>query len=359
MKTFLHFVLKEARHIMRDRRTVLILFGMPLVMMLLFGFAISNDIQNVRVVLVGSSTDIQTQKNVERLEASEYFTVTHIVGTPDEAEKLIRSRRADMAIVFTPNFANHAYDRTAGVQIIADAAEPNTAVQQASYAQQVLQTGTEGDSMPVNSKLLYNPQMKSAYNFVPGIMGMLLMLICAMMTAVSIVREKERGTMEVLLVSPARPLMVIIAKAVPYLLLSIIILICILLLSIYVLDVPVAGSLFWVFTMSLLYIVMALSLGLLISVVAETQLVAILASAMILLMPSVLLSGMLYPVENMPTILRYLSIIIPARLYTSAMRKLMILGVGIDLAWQELAMLSLITAVLLTIALRKFKIRLE
>ncbi len=359
MKTFLHFVLKEARHIMRDRRTVLILFGMPLVMMLLFGFAISNDIQNVRVVLVGSSTDVETQKNVERLDASEYFTVTHIVGTPDEAEKLVRSRKADMAIVFTPNFANHAYDRTAGVQIIADAAEPNTAMQQASYAQQVLQTGAEGDAMPVNSKLLYNPQMKSAYNFVPGIMGMLLMLICAMMTAVSIVREKERGTMEVLLVSPARPLMVIIAKAVPYLLLSILILVCILLLAAFVLDVPVEGSLFWVFVMSIIYIIMALSLGLLISVVAETQLVAILSSAMILLMPSVLLSGMLYPVENMPTILRYISSIIPARWYTSAMRKLMIMGVGIDMAWQELIILSFMAFLLLTIALRYFKVRLE
>ncbi len=359
MKTFLYFVLKEARHIMRDRRTVLILFGMPLVMMLLFGFAISNDIQNVRVVLVGSSTDVETQKNVERLDASEYFTVTHIVGTPDEAEKLVRSRKADMAIVFTPNFANHAYDRTAGVQIIADAAEPNTAMQQASYAQQVLQTGMTGDAMPVNSKLLYNPQMKSAYNFVPGIMGMLLMLICAMMTAVSIVREKERGTMEVLLVSPARPLMVIIAKAVPYLLLSILILICILLLAAFVLDVPVEGSLFWVFVMSIIYIIMALSLGLLISVVAETQLVAILASAMILLLPSIMLSGMLYPVENMPAILRYISLIIPARWYTAAMRKLMIMGVGIDMAWQELIILSFMTFLLLTFALRKFKVRLE
>ncbi len=264
-----------------------------------------------------------------------------------------------MAIVFTPNFANHAYDRTAGVQIIADAAEPNTAMQQASYAQQVLQTGAEGDAMPVNSKLLYNPQMKSAYNFVPGIMGMLLMLICAMMTAVSIVREKERGTMEVLLVSPARPLMVIIAKAVPYLLLSILILVCILLLAAFVLDVPVEGSLFWVFVMSIIYIIMALSLGLLISVVAETQLVAILASAMVLLLPSIMLSGMLYPVENMPAILRYISIIIPARWYTSAMRKLMIMGVGIDMAWQELIILSFMAFLLLTIALRYFKVRLE
>ncbi len=223
MNAFFSFVIKEARHIIRDTRTVMILFGMPLVMMLLFGFAISNDIQNVRVVMVNSSIDDRTQEIAQRLDASEYFTITHVVGTPTEAEHLIRSRRADMAVVFTPNYANHTYDRTAGIQIITDAAEPNTAEQQASYAQQVIQ-GDLGVS-PASVKMLYNPQMKSAYNFVPGIMGMLLMLICAMMTAVSIVREKERGTMEVLLVSPVRPLMIIIAKAVPYLQLSILIII--------------------------------------------------------------------------------------------------------------------------------------
>ncbi len=344
---------------MRDRRTVLILFGMPLVMMLLFGFAISNDIQNVKVVLVGSSTDMQTQKLVERLNASEYFTIMRIVGTPDEAEKLIRSRKADMAVTFSPNYADHTHDNEARIQVIADAAEPNTAMQQASYAQQIMTMSAAGDAMPVSTKLLYNPQMKSAYNFVPGIMGMLLMLICAMMTAVSIVREKERGTMEVLLVSPVRPLMVLIAKAVPYLILSVLILVCILLLAAFVLDVPVAGSLFWVFLMSIIYIIMALSLGLLISVVAETQLVAILASAMILLLPSIMLSGMLYPVENMPAILQYLSVIIPARWYTAAMRKLMIMGVGIDMAWKELIILSFMTFLLLTIAMRRFKVRLE
>ncbi len=359
MKTFLYFVQKEARHILRDRRTVLILFGMPLVMMLLFGFAISNDIQNVRLVVVGSSQDLQTSKLVERLDASEYFTVTHLVGTPTEAERLIRSRKADMAVVFSANYANHTHDNEAQIQIIADAAEPNTAVQQASYAQQIMTMSAAGDLTPVSTKLLYNPRMKSAYNFVPGIMGMLLMLICAMMTAVSIVREKERGTMEVLLVSPVRPLMIIIAKAVPYLMLSALILVCILLLSAFVLDVPVAGSLFWVFLISIIYIIMALSLGLLISIVAETQLVAILASAMILLMPSILLSGMLYPVESMPTILRYLSQIIPASWYTTAMRKLMIMGVGIDMVWKELVVLTGITLLLLTIALRKFKERLE
>ncbi len=357
MNAFFSFVIKEARHIIRDTRTVMILFGMPLVMMLLFGFAISNDIQNVRVVMVNSSIDDRTQEIAQRLDASEYFTITHVVGTPTEAEHLIRSRRADMAVVFTPNYANHTYDRTAGIQIITDAAEPNTAEQQASYAQQVIQ-GDVGIS-PASVKMLYNPQMKSAYNFVPGIMGMLLMLICAMMTAVSIVREKERGTMEVLLVSPVRPLMIIIAKAVPYLLLSILILICILLLSVYVLEVPVAGSIFWVFIFSTIYILMALALGLLISVVAQTQLVAILASAMILLMPSIMLSGMIYPVESMPTILQYICQIMPAKWFVSAMRKLMIMGVGFDMVVEEFIVLSGITAVLLVIALKKFNERLE
>ncbi|MCD7720690.1 MAG: ABC transporter permease [Prevotellaceae bacterium] len=359
MKTFLSFILKETRHILRDRRTVMILFGMPIVMMLMFGFAISNDIKNVKVVLVGSSSDLRTQAAVERLNSSEYFTVTHVAGSPTEAERLIRKRKADMAIVFSQNYANHSLDGTAGIQIITDAAEPNMAQQQSSYLQQVLSVGADASAQPVNLSLLYNPQMKSAYNFVPGIMGLLLMIICAMMTAVSIVREKERGTMEVLLVSPARPLMIIVAKAVPYFVLSMVILVCILLLSAFVLDVPVAGSLFWIFTVSLLYILMALSLGLLISVVAETQLVAILMSAMVLLLPSIMLSGMIYPIESMPKVLQAICQVIPARWYISAMRKLMIMGVGVRTIAREIAILAAITSLLLGVALKAFKNRLQ
>ncbi len=365
MNAFASFVIKETRHILRDTRTVMILFGMPIVMMVLFGFAISTDIRNVRVAVVGSSLDESTLSLVQRLDASEYFTLTRQVGTPEEAERLVRSRKADMAVVFTPNFANHAYDRTAGIQIMADAAEPNTAVQQASYAQSVMQEGLQeglpvaGEAMPVNTKMLYNPQMLSSYNFVPGILGMLLMLICAMMTAVSIVREKERGTMEVLLVSPVRPIMVIIAKAIPYLVLSMLILACILLLSIYVLKVPIAGSLFLVLLFSLIFIILSLSLGLLISVVANTQLVAILVSAMVLLMPSIMLSGMLYPVENMPLALQAIAEIIPAKWFLTAMRKLMIMGVGLDMVIPELVVLSGMTLLLLGVALKKFKERLE
>ena len=200
--------------------------------------------------------------------------------------------------------------------------------------------------------------MKSAYNFVPAIMGMLLLLICAMMTSVSIVREKERGTMEVLLVSPVRPLMIIVAKVVPYLLLALVILAVILLMSATVLEVPLQ-SVGWIIIVSLIYILLALSLGLLISNIAQTQFVALLVSAMVLLLPTVMLSGMLFPVESMPTILQWISAIIPPRYYIQAMRKLMIMGVGIHEVWQEVVILISMTTLLLTISLMKFNKRLE
>ena len=352
MNQFLSFVIKESKHILRDRRTMLILFGMPVMLMLLFGFAISTDVKNVRTVVVTSQMDLLTQQVVERLAQSEYFTITNTVGTPQEAERLIRSQKADMAVVFAQGFAS----KKQGLQLIVDGSDPNMAQQWTNYAQQVIANPA---NTVVNSKMLYNSQMRSAYNFVPAIMGMLLMLICAMMTSISIVREKEKGTMEVLLVSPVRPLMVVVAKAVPYLLLAVGILITILLMARFVLDVPLAGSLFWIVAVSVLYILLALSLGLLISNIAQTQLVALLLSAMVLLMPVVMLSGMLFPVESMPRILQWISALVPPRYYIEAMRKLMIMGVGIGEVVREVMVLALMTALFLTVALKKYNTRLE
>ena len=352
MKQFISFVIKEAKHILRDKRTMLILFGMPPVLMLIFGFAISTDVRNVRTVVVTSSMDHLTRQAVDRLAASEYFTITQVVATPREAERVIRGQKADMAIVFAADFAS----KRSGLQFIVDGADPNMAQQWTNYATGVI-TNMEGSL--TNTKLLYNPQMKSAYNFVPAIMGMLLMLVCAMMTSISIVREKERGTMEVLLVSPVRPLMIIVAKAIPYLVLAFAILLVILLMARYVLGVPLAGSLGWILAISVIYILLALSLGLLISNVAKTQLVALLLSAMVLLLPIVMLSGMLFPVESMPTVLQWISAVIPPRYYIEAMRKLMIMGVGIGAVLKEVAVLSAMTALLLAVALKKFNTRLE
>ncbi len=351
MKEFVSFVIKEAKHILRDKRTMLILFGMPIVMMLLFGFAITNDVKNVRTVVVTSQMDHLTRTAVERLAASEYFTIVKTVPTPKEAEWMIRSQKADLAIVFARDFAS----KKSGAQFIVDGSDPNMAQQWTTYAQQVVSMSPNLGGIV----LLYNPRMKSAYNFVPAIMGMLLLLICAMMTSVSIVREKERGTMEVLLVSPIKPLMIIVAKVVPYLLLALLILGVILLMSATVLDVPLQGGLGWILVVSLIYILLALSLGLLISNIAQTQFVALLVSAMVLLLPTVMLSGMLFPVESMPTVLQWISAVIPPRYYIQAMRKLMIMGVGIQEVWQEVVILIGMTALLLTISLKKFKARLE
>ena len=346
MKQFLSFVIKEAKHILRDKRTMLILFGMPVVLMFIFGFAITTDVKNVRTVVVTSQMDHLTQQAVERLAVSEYFIITKTVSTPSEAEYLIRSQKADMAVVFANDFAS----KKNGIQFIVDGSDPNMSQQWVAYAQQTIaaaspsvpsvagKQGSGASQLALHTLLLYNPQMKSAYNFVPAIMGMLLMLVCAMMTSISIVREKERGTMEVLLVSPIRPLMVIIAKAVPYLVLAF----CILIIAV-----------------STLYILLALSLGLLISNIAETQLVALLMSAMMLLIPVVMLSGMLFPVESMPRVLQWLAAVIPPRYYIQAMRKLMIMGVGIADVMQEVVILFVMTAFFLTIALKKFNVRLQ
>lgn len=352
MKPFFSFVIKETKHILRDKRTMLMLFGMPIVMMLLFGFAVTNDVRNVRIIVVMSNADNATQQVADRLAASEYFTLTKVVATPNEAKKAIRDQKADMAIVFSQDFAS----KKSGYQLIVDGADPNMAQQWTTYANAVI-NNTEAKA--VNTKLLYNPQMKSTYNFVPAIMGTLLMLVCAMMTSISIVREKEKGTMEVLLVSPTKPLMIIVAKLVPYLVLAFTILSIILLMSSFVLGVPIKGSLFWIYVVSTIYILLALSLGILVSTIAETQLVALLISAMLLMMPVIMLSGMMFPIESMPKILQYISAIIPTRYYISAMRKLMIMGTGIEEIYFEVSILISMLIALMSLALAKFNKRLE
>ena len=374
--TMVSFVRKEFFHIFRDRRTMLILLGMPIVQIILFGFAITTEVENVRVAILDPANDVVTRRIIDRMDAGEYFDVTRRLHSPQEVERSFRKGEIDMALVFSNPFAADLYTGGARVQIISDATDPNMATQQAGYATNIISSvsremlpsgGVSSGGLPSGAhaatiipqvKLLYNPQMKSAYNFVPGVMGLILMLICAMMTSISIVREKETGTMEVLLVSPVRPLLIIIAKAVPYFVLSFVNLTTILLLSVYVLHVPVAGSLFWLIGVSLLFIFVSLALGLLVSTIARTQVAAMLVSGMVLMMPTMLLSGMIFPIESMPAILQGISAILPARWYIQAVRKLMIEGVDISFVWTEVSILAVMAAVLLTVSVKRFTPRL-
>lgn len=367
MKQFIAFVKKEFYHIFRDRRTMLILLGMPVVQIILFGFAISTEVKNVRLAVLDPSNDIVTRKIVDRLDASEYFTVTARFRSPQEMETAFLKNQIDMAVVFSERFSDGLYTGEARVQLVADATDPNMSTSQVNYAsgivamvgQEMLPPDAVKGRLTPDIKLLYNPQMKSAYNFVPGVMGLILMLICAMMTSISIVREKETGTMEVLLVSPVKPLFIILAKAVPYFVLSFVNLVTILLLSVFVLDVPVVGSLFWLITVSLLFIFVSLALGLLISSVTHTQVAAMLVSGLMLMMPTMLLSGMIFPIESMPLILQWISDVLPARWYIQAVRKLMIEGVPVVLVYKEIGILLLMAIVLITVSIKKFKYRLE
>ncbi len=364
MNGFASFVRKETLHIFRDPRTMLIALLMPVVQILLFGFALSTEVNNVDVAVVAPHRNETVRQAVERMAANPNFTFTGYIPS-GEIDRTLRSGHADAVAVFAGDFDRRMADLEAGrpdagaaLQLVMDASNTNTAQAGAAYLRSVLLDNV-ADGVGVETRLLYNPRMKSAYNFVPGIMGLIFILICAIMTSVSIVREKETGTMEVLLVSPVRPIRIVFAKMIPYFVLSCLNLASILLLARFVLGVPMSGGIVGIVGLSLLYIVLALALGLFISTVARTQVTALLVSAMLMLMPMIMLSGMVFPIGNMPAPLRWLSCIVPARWYIAAIRRLMIEGLPFTAVLREFAILAAMTAGLIAVALRKFNDKLE
>ncbi len=368
MKQFRSFVRKEYHHIFRDKRTMMILLAMPVIQILLFGFAITTEVKDVKVALFDPSRDTSTQLIKERIRASEYFIIAEELTSIDQINDLFKYGKINLMIIFSENFAeNLLHTGEAKVQLIADGTDPNQASLLtgyasgilASYQQELMEQYKVSFRIVPEIKMLYNPQLKSAYNFVPGVMGLILMLICAMMTSIAIVREKETGTMEILLSSPIKPVSIILAKVVPYFTLSIANLITILLLSVFVLGVPVAGSLFWLTVVSLLFILVALALGIFISTMVDTQMAAMLASGMGLMLPTMLLSGMIFPIESMPLLLQWLSALVPARWYITIVKKIMIQGVEVQFVAKELLVTITMAVTLIMLALRKFKIRLN
>jgi ABC-2 type transport system permease protein len=368
MKQFLIFTQKEFYHIFRDRWTMMMLLAFPLVMIILFGFGITTEIKNSKVAIYDPSKDIATQNIINKLEASEYFTLQGYLDDPEQIEPIFKKGKVGLLIVFGERFyENLIHTGEAQVLLIADGTDPNTASTLTTYASRIISTYQqemlEIEDIPfqikAEIKLLYNPTMEGAYNIVPGVMGMVLMLVCALMTSVSIAREKELGTMEVILVSPMPPILIVLAKVVPYFVISMINFTNVLLIARFILQVPINGSLGLLYIVSIIFIFVALSLGLLISSVTDKQLVALLMSAMGLMMPVVMLSGLMFPIENMPLALQAFAQIIPAKWYISAIRDIMIKGLGFSGIIKELLVLTLMAVVLVTASLKKFKIRLE
>lgn len=339
---------KEMIHLVRDKRTLMIVTFIPVLLLLLFGFAISTEVNNVNVATVVTNHTDDMRLAVERLRNNPYITYLGMT-TDSDIDRLLRTGQADAVAIL----------RDAGgdmkVQIVADAANTTLAQSAQAYISATIAGNTV--SSPVVTRTLYNPQLKSSYNFVPGILGMIFILICAMMTSVSIVSEQESGTMNLLLVSPVRPSTVIIGKLIPYFGLSCIILALMLLTSYTLLDIPFSSGVVNVVILSVVYIIMALSIGLLVSTLVWTQFAALVVSALLFMVPVVMLSGMIFPVDNMPRVLQWISCVVPARWYIAAMRKLMIQELPMHYVASELVILLSITVVILAVAIRKFRTR--
>jgi len=343
------------------------LFGLPIVQIVLFGFALTNEVKNSKIVVVDYAKDISSQKLITEIEASNYFEIEKTIMSYKAIEASFKKGDIKAAVIFPENFSNDLiHTNKAQIQIIADASDPNLATQLTNYLNNIIQgyrqTLIQNNPMPYQIipevRMLYNPELKGATTFVPGVMALVLMLVCTMMTSVSIVREKELGTMEILLVSPFKPLLVILSKAVPYLVLSLVNLTIILLLSVFLLDMPVNGSIFLLFFESALFIITSLSVGLIISTATASQQTAMTMSMMGMMLPTLLFTGFLFPLENMPKLLQIIANVVPSKWYYIIIIDVMLKGLGITSIWKETLILAGMTVILLAISLKKFKIRL-
>ncbi len=368
MRLFLGFVKKEFYHILRDRRSLFILFGMPIIQILLFGFAITNEINHVNIAIFDHSKDVTTHEIINKISASSYFTINQLINNEKDIESVFKKGKIKAVLIFERDFNKKLItNKSPTVQIIADATDPNTANTISNYINAIIQTYVKeiNKDVPVvyqinaQSHMVYNPELKSVFMFVPGVMTVILMLVSAMMTSISITREKELGTMEILLVSPLKPIQVIAGKVIPYVFLSVINAMVIIVLSIFIFKMPVQGSLILLGFESVLFIITALALGILISTISATQQTAMMISLMGLMLPVIILSGFIFPVGSMPLPLQIISNIIPAKWFIIILKAIMLKGVGIMYIWKETLILLAMTLFFIILSTKKYKIRLE
>ena len=360
------FMTKEVRHILRDRQTLTILLLLPLAMVVLFGYALRSDVNEVRLALVDPAPDYATAALRGRFAGNERFRIVATTPTTARLEPLFRRGDVDVAIVFEPGFAARLAEGTpARLLLISDASDPNTGSTMQAYASAVIagyqaELGLAGDAVQIvpRTRMRYNPTLESVNLFVPGLIALVLTLVSALMTAISLSREKERGTLEVLLVSPLRPWQIILGKVLPYLLLAFVNVVTALLAAWVVFRVPFRGSLALLLVASMLYSMVSLALGVLVAAVTTSQRAAMIGALVGTMLPNELLSGMIFPISSMPDWLRPVTVVVPARWIIVIARGIMLKGVGLEYLWQAHLVLLAMLAVFLVAAIRSFKPRL-
>lgn len=367
-KIFKAFVKKELFHILRDKRTLLILFGMPVAQVLIFGYAVTNEFNDAHIDIYDHAQDDMSQELVRHMQSSGHFSVERRIRSEKELEAGFKAGITKLVVVIPDGFASElSKNRPVTVQLLADGSDPNNANTLMQYAGSMIQSFQQRrleepenpHQIDIRTRMMYNPQLKSAHNFVPGTIALILLIISAMMTSLTIAKEKETGTMEILLVSPLPPLLIILGKVAPYAILSFIDALFVLILGYFVFDVPIVGNLALLLGVCFLYVLVALALGTLISTVSKTQQDAMLRSLMGLMMPSMLLSGFIFPLASMPKVLQVLGAIIPATYFIEVLKGVMLRGTGLGPIFWQVMILVLMAVVLLALSYRKFKIRLE
>lgn len=365
MKQLLAFILKEFKHIFRDTRTMLILFVMPIAQLLIFGYVVSTEIRDAHIGILDHSRDAATREITRRMAASGYYVIDEMLTSEAQIEPAFRKGTLKMVVVFEPGFAtNLLKEGKASVQFLADASDANTAQLLTGYGAGIVQQYAAGLNVQQASvgiktqvRMFYNEEMKGVFMSVPGLMAMILMIVSAMMTSISITREKEFGSMEVLLISPLQPWQIIVGKVTPYLLLAFVNTLTVLAMSYWVFQMPINGSLTLLLAVSTLFSLVALSLGIFISTVASNQMVAMFISMFALMLPTILLSGFIYPIENMPLPLQLLSNIMPPRWFIVAIKRIMLQGAGITYIWKEVVILMGFVVLFIALSIKKFSVR--
>ena len=363
------FVTKEFLHIFRDYRTLIILFGIPAAQILIFGYAVSTDLKNASIAVLDNARDEVSTALIRKIEASEFFYIKKQLTSSDEVDATFKQGKIKAVIIFPPNMAADLNrEGKATLSIIADASEPNTASLVTAYTTGIINDYSSSltkeltAAMPVirpEVRMLFNPNLESHFMFVPGVITLILILITALMTSVTIVREKEFGTMEVLLVSPLKSWQIIIGKVAPYFFLSLVNVIVVLLMAWFVFGLPVRGSIALLMAECMLYILLGLSIGILISATVSKMENAMFISFFALFLPGLLLSGFIFPIENMPKIYDYVSMILPPRWFIEIIRSIMIKGAGFSYVWKETLILAGMTLFFIVLSARKLKVRLE
>jgi ABC-2 type transport system permease protein len=358
---------KECYHILRDRRTLSVIVFFPIAQVMLFGASVRTDVRNVRLAIVDPTPDATTLAIRNRFAATGVFRIVAVTPTDAPLARLFQTDTAQVAVAFAPRFGERlARGEAAQVLVFSDATEPNTGTSRQIYVRSVLQRyqselGRRAGSIQIVPRVRsrFNPTRESTNLFVPGLMAIILTIIAALMTALSLTREKETGTMEILLVSPLRPWQIIVGKISPYLVIGFLSVLSVYGVGRIVFHVPMNGSLTLLVAEGMLFILVSLSLGILVSSRTSSQRVAMLGAMMATMLPTQMLSGLVFPIESMPRLLQWVSLIVPARWFIVIVRGIMLKGIGLSYLWLETAILAAMALGLLVASTRSFKVRLQ